>query len=72
MIFSNISLAGPDAKLEVRNDYSFTIVLNVKCGKWLGDKFEYERLFVFREGKTTVLSVPKQYDRCQIWPSHKW
>lgn len=58
--------------LKVRNDYSFSLKLEVKCGKWLGKRFEYEKTFVFPSGSTTNLNVPKQYDRCQIWPSHKW
>lgn len=69
---SNTENNNNTAHLEVRNDYSFTIKLEVKCGKWLGDRFEYEERFTFPEGKTTELKVPKKYDRCQVWPSHRW
>jgi hypothetical protein len=74
ILLSSISFANPNAELQVRNDYSFTLVLNVKCGNWLQDlkRFEYEKVFVFPEGKSTTLLVPKKYDKCQIWPSHSW
>lgn len=63
-----------EVNLNVRNDYSFDVIVKTKCGSWIEKekRFEYEKDFVFKSETTTTLTVPNYYDNCQVWTSHKW
>ncbi len=78
LLLSSFAFAEPNAKLIVKNDYSFTIILLVKCGNWINDPqnknsgyFEYEKTFKVKRGLSTIF-VPKKYDSCQVYTAHKW
>ncbi len=56
--------------ISTHNVYSMRVTLEVKCGRWLEDKkdFEYHKFFTIPGHKNTVITVPNMYTTCEIWP----
>ena len=74
LLFIGVSFGSDNStKLVIYNPYSLGVKVEIKCDyNYKTKKFEFHKFMKVPGKKNTIISVPKNLNRCQIWPKIIW